>query len=429
MVLIIYPPLFVDMLKTIVICLCLVPINAQLSEIEISDALATLNAYGIQGLDGLCHQGPNELFTIPSCHGDPGSSSQNLRRRRIHGTLVTDTNDNAGEEERNATFYFVNIGGATISILLVALIAAMFLGFLTLDPLDIRVKMRAAIDPVEKEAAAEVFELVNQSHRLLVTLLLMNALAYECLPLFLDNLMPTYMTILFSVSLLLIFGEIIPSAIFTGPDQLILASKLAPLVAFSLKALYPITYPLIKLLDWLVPSDSDEEEYNRAELSALVRIQYDDRMKSQRQQEAAMSEANSTGGVSSPLGKMPRSRVRHMANQINAEKQRHRQLAEHDNFNSARSWRNFKEEIMHAAAEKSQAPPEPGILDGLISGMENVVEGNSDDMGGKHRRTPSSSSMSSTPLPIEQIAPPMERSEIKAVEGALKLKTGCAFDV
>jgi len=149
------------------------------------------------------------------------------------------------EEERNFEFYLINVGGASFSVGLVAIISAMFLGYLTLDPLDLRIKMRAALDPAESEAAALIFPLVNQNHRLMITLLVMNSLAYECLPLFVDKLMPTWMTIIFSVTLLLIFGEIIPTAIFTGPDQLMLASKLAPLVSASMTLLHPITYPLV----------------------------------------------------------------------------------------------------------------------------------------------------------------------------------------
>ena len=112
------------------------------------------------------------------------------------------------EEEHDFRFYLINIGGATFSVGLVAIISAMFLGYLTLDPLDLRIKMRAALDPTEKEAAASIYPIVNQNHRLLVTLLVMNSLAYECLPLFLDKLLPTWMTIIFSVTLLLVFGEV-----------------------------------------------------------------------------------------------------------------------------------------------------------------------------------------------------------------------------
>ncbi len=125
-----------------------------------------------------------------------------LRRRQL------DEEQSPDNEEHNFRFYLINIGGATLSVGLVAIISAMFLGYLTLDPLDLRIKMRAALDPTEKEAAASIYPLVNQNHRLLVTLLVMNSLAYECLPLFLDKLLPTWMTIIFSVTLLLVFGEV-----------------------------------------------------------------------------------------------------------------------------------------------------------------------------------------------------------------------------
>lgn len=382
---------------------------------DIEQALATLNALGI-----LCHPNLNDLYPIPNCIAvSPGSELRHLRRKRDLRENPADATGEADKHERNATFYLINVGGATVSIFVVCVISAMFLGFLTLDPLDVQVKMRAAIDPAERDAAVAVFELVKQSHRLLVTLLFMNALAYECLPLFLDNLMPTYLTILFSVSLLLIFGEIVPSAIFTGPDQLVLASQLAPAVSLSMTLLRPVVSPLVKLLDWLVPSAAGEEGYNRAELSALVRIQYEDRMTNER---------TSSSGASPP-----RSRVPHLANQINAEIRQHRHpSADHDNFDSTQGWRHLKEDIMYAVAEKHQSSQEQGFLDGLISGNENDTgTHNSETMGGFQtllQRTPSSSSVSSAP-PFEQIAPPMERAEIKAVEGALKLKTGCAFDV
>jgi CBS domain containing-hemolysin-like protein len=43
----------------------------------------------------------------------------------------------------------------------------------------------------------------------------MNAGANEALPLFLDRLVPTWASVIISVTFVLIFGEIIPSAIFT----------------------------------------------------------------------------------------------------------------------------------------------------------------------------------------------------------------------
>ena len=126
------------------------------------------------------------------------------RRRQLDEKQSPNNNN----EEHNFRFYLINIGGAAFSVILVAIISAMFLGYLTLDPLDLRIKMRAALDPTEKEAAACIYPLVNQNHRLMVTLLVMNSLAYECLPLFIDKLLPTWMTVIFSVTLLLVFGEV-----------------------------------------------------------------------------------------------------------------------------------------------------------------------------------------------------------------------------
>jgi len=329
-------------------------------------------------------------------------------------------------EEHDFRFYLTNIGGATFSVGLVAVISAMFLGYLTLDPLDLRIKMRAALDPTEKEAAASIYPLVNQNHRLMVTLLVMNSLAYECLPLFLDKLLPTWMTIIFSVTLLLVFGEIIPTAIFTGPDQLMLASKLSPLVSASMTLLHPITYPLVKLLDRVVPDESDDdEEYNRAELSALVRIQFEERIKAQKQKEMADS-------MNIKNGPKRRTTLRglHMANQIQAEKQQQQQLINDSYFNSSRNWRRLKNEIMEAVTEKQQMTSSESSSN-IFGSLFDVNEKESVDGKSNRPRALSNSSASTTASehPFEQIAPPLERTEVRAVEGALNLKTMCALDV
>ena len=96
----------------------------------------------------------------------------------------------------------------------------------------------------------------------------MNALANEALPLFLDKLVPSYVAVIISVSLVLFFGEIIPSAIFTGPNQLAISSKLAPFVKFILFVLAPIAWPIAKILDYFLHDDEHAslEKYNSNEL-------------------------------------------------------------------------------------------------------------------------------------------------------------------
>ena len=73
-------------------------------------------------------------------------------------------NDNVQEEtsKHDAMFYVINSGGAVVSVSLVALISAMFLGFLTLNEMDVRIKMQAAVHPAERQAAAAVIDIVSQ---------------------------------------------------------------------------------------------------------------------------------------------------------------------------------------------------------------------------------------------------------------------------
>lgn len=179
-------------------------------------------------------------------------------------------------------------------------------------------------------------------------------------------------------------------------------------------------------MDRLVPGDPNEtdEEYNRAELSALVRIQYEERR--QRQRDLAI--LSETGGISPP-GNMNvakrKNRVQHMANQLNAEKQR--KAYDEYQTKSTRSWRQLKQEIMAAADERmsnldsSDGPTHHKRVSsgGLQSLLERIPS----------LTSPSAAQYEAIAPAHEQIAPPLERTEVKVVEGALNLKCMCALDV
>jgi len=128
------------------------------------------------------------------------------------------------------------------------------------------------------------------------------SLANEALPLFLDELLPgKYTAIVVSVTLVLFFGEIVPSAFFTGPNQVELAAKLVPMANFVMFVLAPIAVPIAKLLDRVLHDDShgsgadlDEDViegnyYNRTELTALVRIQYESQLADKRRRKHEQS--------------------------------------------------------------------------------------------------------------------------------------------
>lgn len=248
------------------------------------------------GASGLCHPTSDEFSSFfPQCN--------DFLRREDERFLLA-----VGEHED--WFYIKNGLMAAICVTVAALAAGLTMGLLSLDELMLSVKMRAATNEQEREQAAALLPVVQQHHLLLVTLLLLNAMANEALPLFLDNLVTSYLAVIFSVTLVLFFGEIIPSAVFTGrlnlcldcinvityisnmflfccvfagPNQMRLASRLIPLVRLVMCLLLPISYPIAKILDCLLHDEGEKEGmYNRAELTALVRIQYEERLAAKR---------------------------------------------------------------------------------------------------------------------------------------------------
>jgi metal transporter CNNM len=128
-----------------------------------------------------------------------------------------------------------------------------------------------------KKYAQRLIPLKKDHHLLLVTLLLVNAGVNEALPIFLDRIVPyPWMAILLSVTLVLIFGEIIPSAIFTGPNQLRIAASFSCIVCSALYALRPIAWPIARVLDLCLghgehASAGSGARYERAKMKALLR--------------------------------------------------------------------------------------------------------------------------------------------------------------
>jgi metal transporter CNNM len=195
-------------------------------------------------------------------------------------------------------FYFIHAGCALACVTTAALAAGLTMGLLSLDPLILLIKMRAASSEKERKQAASILPIVKQHHLLLVTLLLLNSMANEALPLFLEVLVSPVVAVILSVTFVLFFGEIIPSAVFTGPQKIELASKMVPLVRIVMVLLWPIAYPIAKVLDVVLHDDDegDEGAFNRGELSALVRIQYEERMANKQQRKLERAQFRRSNG-------------------------------------------------------------------------------------------------------------------------------------
>merc|ERR1712194_57456 len=113
---------------------------------------------------------------------------------------------------------------------------------------------------------------VKDYHKMLVTLLLTNAMASEALPLFFDQLVPSYIAVTLSVTFVLVFCEIIPSAVFTGPDKLTRTAALSPVIVCIQYALFCFIMPIKMVLDTTIGARKNRVIYSRAQLVALIRL-------------------------------------------------------------------------------------------------------------------------------------------------------------
>ncbi|OVA16960.1 CBS domain [Macleaya cordata] len=163
-------------------------------------------------------------------------------------------------------------------VMFAGLMSGLTLGLMSLRKVDLEVLIKAGQPQDRKNAAcfvhialcvaAKILSIVKNQHLLLCTLLIGNALAMEALPIFLDALVPAWGAILISVTLILVFGEIIPQAVCSHYG-LSVGAKMVVVVRLLLLAFFPISYPISKLLDWLL-GKGHFELLKRAELKTLV---------------------------------------------------------------------------------------------------------------------------------------------------------------
>ncbi|WVZ19589.1 hypothetical protein V8G54_006911 [Vigna mungo] len=150
------------------------------------------------------------------------------------------------------------------------LMAGLTLGLMSLGLVDLEVLMKSGRpqDRIHACSYPKIYPVVKNQHLLLCTLLIGNSLAMEALPIFLDSLVHPAAAILISVTLILMFGEILPQAICTRYG-LTVGATLAPFVRVLLLVFYPVSYPISKVLDWML-GKGHAALLKRAELKTFV---------------------------------------------------------------------------------------------------------------------------------------------------------------
>lgn len=157
-------------------------------------------------------------------------------------------------------------------------------GYLSIDDLVLELKLTTGTEE-EKEYAKKILPVISNHHWLLVTLLLCNSFAMEAMPIVLNRIVNEMEAIVISVTLVLFFGEIIPQALCTGPNQMKIATFLAPVTYFLMYATYPISYPLAILIDYLVGKHM-KSRYCNSDLRGLIELHTQEQIQKLKMEEA-----------------------------------------------------------------------------------------------------------------------------------------------
>eukprot|EP00899_Mesostigma_viride_P022767 jgi/Mesvir1/3675/Mv14964-RA.1 len=163
--------------------------------------------------------------------------------------------------------FYIDIGVCVFMVLFAGICSGLTLGLLSLDPMNLEVILKGG-SPTQRAHAQRIMPLVRNHHLLLCTLLLANAAAMEGLPIFLDRLVGPILAIVFSVTAVLIFGEVLPQAVCSRYG-LAIGAGLSWFVWALIALLSPIAWPLSKALDCML-GKSHGSYYKRAELRELV---------------------------------------------------------------------------------------------------------------------------------------------------------------
>ncbi|KAA3482185.1 DUF21 domain-containing protein isoform X1 [Gossypium australe] len=165
--------------------------------------------------------------------------------------------------------FFIHILIVVLLVLFAGLMSGLTLGLMSMSLVDLEVLAKSGT-PKDRKHAAKILPVVKKQHLLLCTLLICNAAAMEALPIFLDSLVTAWGAILISVTLILLFGEIIPQSVCSRYG-LAIGATVAPFVQVLVWVCFPVAYPISKLLDFLL-GHGHVALFRRAELKTLVNL-------------------------------------------------------------------------------------------------------------------------------------------------------------
>ncbi|MED6121143.1 hypothetical protein PIB30_027348 [Stylosanthes scabra] len=167
----------------------------------------------------------------------------------------------------NEIEFWMYVISCVVLVILAGVTSGLALGLLSFTQVDLEVLIKAG-RPKDKKNAERILPIVKNGHFVLCSLLLGKSLAMEALPIFMDSIMPPWLTIPISTPLVTLFAEIVPQAVYSRYG-LTLGAQMAPFVQLLLLIFFPISYPASKILDWTLGKEHSVL-LRRSELKTFV---------------------------------------------------------------------------------------------------------------------------------------------------------------
>ena len=160
-----------------------------------------------------------------------------------------------------------DVGMAVGLLMLSALFSGLTLGLMSLDPQQLELEI-AGGDEAKKKQAERILPVRKRGNLLLCTLLLGNTVVNSFIAILTSSFTSGLVGGIISTAFILIFGEVIPQSVCSRYG-LSAGSKAVDIVRFFVLLLFPVAWPLSKVLDIVLGAELGTV-YSRGELKELL---------------------------------------------------------------------------------------------------------------------------------------------------------------
>ncbi|KAK1886030.1 Metal transporter CNNM2 [Dissostichus eleginoides] len=181
-----------------------------------------------------------------------------------------DTNVIVVEEKKFLLPFWLQVIVISMLLCLSGMFSGLNLGLMALDPMELQIVQNCGTEK-EKNYAKKIEPVRSQGNYLLCSLLLGNVLVNTTLTILLDDIAGSgLIAVVMSTIGIVIFGEIVPQAICSRHGLAVGANTIF-LTKFFMLLTFPASYPVSKLLDYLLGQEIGTV-YNREKLLEMLRV-------------------------------------------------------------------------------------------------------------------------------------------------------------